>query len=204
MEQIADPRIRRMIKEMPDLQAAAWNAYSPTLPTEERVPPDVLAAARRLAEQGRGPAAEELLRGHPALDQTPEALNALGLILQRQDRVEESFDAFMRAIAVHQAWEARLWFNMANGYIMRRDWSAAIEASRTATTLAPQSPGGWVNLLFALAKRGGRDELLAAVNAMDEAWPAARHDEEVRKVMETPIVSDTLSGTIRRHAEPRS
>ena len=137
MEQIADPRIRRMIKEMPHIQAAVWNAYSPTLPTEERVPPDVLAAARRLAEQGRGPAAEELLRGHPALDQTPEALNALGLILQRQDRVEESFDAFMRAIAVHQAWEARLWFNMANGFIMRRDWPAACAQFEACVSLRP-------------------------------------------------------------------
>ena len=83
----------------------------------------------------------------------PEALNGLGLILERQGAVDDAIALFMRAAAaVPNKWAYR--FNLAHAWGERGQWDAAAEEYRAAAGLFPNDYATQYNLALAMHKKG--------------------------------------------------
>jgi tetratricopeptide (TPR) repeat protein len=83
----------------------------------------------------------------------PEALNGLGLILERQGAVDDAIALFMRAAAaVPSKWAYR--FNLGHAWGERGHWDAAVEEYRAAAGLFPDDYATQYNLALAMHKKG--------------------------------------------------
>jgi tetratricopeptide (TPR) repeat protein len=93
---------------------------------------------------------QEALRNKP---EDPEALNGLGLILEREGAVDDAIAHFMRAAAaVPSKWAYR--FNLAHAWGERGNWDAAVEEYRAAAGLFPDDYATLYNLALAMHKKG--------------------------------------------------
>ena len=83
----------------------------------------------------------------------PEALNGLGLILERQGAVDDAIAMFMRAAAAApNTWTYR--FNLAHAWGERGQWDAAVDEYRAAAKLFPDDYATKYNLALAMHKKG--------------------------------------------------
>ena len=83
----------------------------------------------------------------------PEALNGLGLILERQGAVDDAIAMFMRAAAAApNTWAYR--FNLAHAWGERGQWDAAVDEYRAAAKLFPDDYATKYNLALAMHKKG--------------------------------------------------
>jgi Flp pilus assembly protein TadD len=83
----------------------------------------------------------------------PEALNGLGLILERQGALDDAIALFMRAAAAApNKWAYR--FNLGHAWGERGQWDAAVEEYRAAAGLFPDDYATRYNLALAMHKKG--------------------------------------------------
>lgn len=128
---------------------------------DHEILPDTHMAAGRLHEsQNRLARAAEQYRLAVALKPDfVEALNRLGIVLDRLGRFKEADKAFRNAIAAAPD-QAYLYNNLAFSYIMQLNWQEAEIALTKALELKPDFTRARVNLAMALAQQERFDEAL--------------------------------------------
>ena len=95
----------------------------------------------------------------------PEAINNLGLVLERGGQLNEAADHFARAAQlVPDKWAYH--FNLAHALGQLQQWDRAIAEYRVAATMFPDDYATQYNLAMALHKRG---EEQAAIPAFEKA-----------------------------------
>jgi Flp pilus assembly protein TadD len=100
----------------------------------------------------------------------PEALNGLGLILERQGAVDDAIAHFMRAAAaVPNKWAYR--FNLAHAWGERGQWDAAADEYRAAAGLFPNDYATQYNLALAMQHKGDDEGAIAEFRKAIELAP---------------------------------
>jgi len=100
----------------------------------------------------------------------PEALNGLGLILERQGAVDDAIAHFMRAAAAApNKWAYR--FNLAHAWGERGQWDAAADEYRAAAGLFPDDYATKYNLGLALHKKGDDEGAISEFRKAIELAP---------------------------------
>jgi len=90
----------------------------------------------------------------------PEALNGLGLVMEREGQVEDAIGQFTRAAAVApNNWAYR--FNLAHALGETGDWGRAIDEYRAAASLFPDDYATQYNLALAMHKKGDDEGAIA-------------------------------------------
>jgi Flp pilus assembly protein TadD len=90
----------------------------------------------------------------------PEALNGLGLVLEREGQTDDAIARFQKAAdAVPKSWAYR--FNLAHALGERGDWDHAITEYRVAAGLFPDDYATQFNLAMALHKKGDEEGAVA-------------------------------------------
>lgn len=143
----------------------------------EAVPADILprthlAAGRLHESQGRLVRAVEQYRLAVALNPNAvEALNRLGIVLDRLGRFKQADAAFNRAIKAAPK-DAYIYNNLAFSYIMQLRYAEAEETLRQALSLQPDFPRARINLAMCLAQQERFDEALAQFHTVLSAEDA--------------------------------
>jgi Flp pilus assembly protein TadD len=136
--------------------ATTTGAYTP--PQGERMSPATSRDAVRLggAALVGGDFEAAKARYQDALQKNandPEALNGLGLVLERQGQVDEAIDHYSRAAQISPTkWAYR--FNLAHALAERGNWDRAVDEYRAASGLFPDDYATQYNLALALHKKG--------------------------------------------------
>jgi Flp pilus assembly protein TadD len=142
--------------------AAARPAAAPVAP--RTIQPDGLLAPATVADSVRfgsaafssGDFTAARIRYQQALLKKPddaEALNGLGLVMEREGQVQDAIAQFTRAATVSpNNWAYR--FNLAHALGETGDWGRAIDEYRAAATLFPDDYATQYNLALALHKKG--------------------------------------------------
>ncbi len=113
-----------------------------------------LAAARTRYEQTLAKAPDD-----------PEALNNLGLTLERLGQGDDAIKRFSRAVQlVPQNWAYRL--NLAHALSEKQDWDRAVAEYRVAVSLYPTDSATQYNLAMTLQAKGDDQ---AAITALEKA-----------------------------------
>lgn len=172
----------------------AWENYSPTTPGDSRVPNETLDEAQRAFQEGKPELAAAILQTHDHTRGDPYALNALGVMLMRLERYDEARAALDAAVAVLDHRKAVALANLSAVYIYQRDWPAAEGTARRATTVSPETPHGWINLLFIQARRQSYAEFETTLSELAAAIPDWRNHPDIRK----HLIADVLP-TLRKH-----
>jgi Flp pilus assembly protein TadD len=115
-----------------------------------------LDAKRKGAEPSGAELAAARARDEAALERNPndaEALNNLGLSLERSGQIDDAIARFSRAAQIG----TRNWayhFNLAHALAQRQNWDRAISEYRIAASLYPTDAATHCNLATALQKKG--------------------------------------------------
>ena len=105
---------------------------------------------------------EQALAKNPA---DPEAINNLGLILERGEQLNEAVEHFARAVQlVPDKWAYH--FNLAHALGQLQQWDRAIAEYRVAATMFPDDYATQYNLAMAFHKKGDEQ---AAIPAFEKA-----------------------------------
>ena len=95
----------------------------------------------------------------------PEALNNLGLVLERQGEIDAAVEKFSQAVTLASSrWAYH--FNLAHAEGRLEHWDRAIAGYRTAAGLFPEDYATQYNLALALRKKGDEP---AAITAFEKA-----------------------------------
>jgi tetratricopeptide (TPR) repeat protein len=172
----------------------AWEQYSPTTPGDARVPNETLDEAQRAFQGGKPELAVAILESHEATQSDPYALNALGVMLTRLERFDEARAVLNAAAAALDRRKAIALANLSAVHIYQRDWLAADEAARRATVVSPETPHGWINLLFVQARQRSYAELEITLSDLSAAIPDWRNHPYIRK----HLIADVMPA-LRKH-----
>ena len=183
-----DPRALR------NFLRTAWDQYSPTTPSDARVPNETLHEAQLAFQEGKPELALAILESHEATRSDPYALNALGVMLMRLERFDEARAALNAAATALDHRKAIALANLSAVHIYERDWLAAEEAGRQAAILSRETPHGWINLLFIQARRQSYADFETTLSNLSAAIPDWYHHPYIRK----HLIADVLP-ILRNH-----
>lgn len=139
--------------QLHELAVKAANAMSPAQQARTRQGSMYGLRGVALLEAGCFEAAQqEIMAGVRAEPRNPELYNALGNLMDAQQRYDEALLYFDKALAIQPDF-AVAWFNKGNTYKRMECYDAAIEAYREHLKLQPDFVRAWLNLGFALEKQ---------------------------------------------------
>ena len=90
----------------------------------------------------------------------PGAHNNLGLILARQDQLDEAAASYQHALRLTPD-DPEMWRSLAKAHGENEDWAAAIECCERVMTLAPDNPLSYSDFGWAYQEEGRLDEAAA-------------------------------------------
>jgi Flp pilus assembly protein TadD len=166
-------------------QVSLWSATS--LDVRRKGGPEP-TAAELAAARARD---EEALAKRP---DDPEALNNLGLVLERTGQIDEAVTRFSRAAQLGP----RNWayhFNLAHALAQRQNWDRAVSEYRIAAGLYPTDAATQCNLATALQKT--RDDA-AAIPIFERAVQLAPGDPDCHLGFATSLEREGQTADARR------
>lgn len=122
--------------------------------------------------------ADAVIAGHPDFT---DGYNAAGVIAMRRGQHERAQAAFKKILELDPT-SATAYANLAADYLSTRNFPAAVDALKQATTLDPRNFDALYNLGMALDAAGRRDEAIPVLQKFANEAPSSRYARDIDSV----------------------